>query len=373
MGVRAIDVSRWQGSIDWRAVKNDGVAGAWMKVGGADGPGGSLYRDAKFETYSRDCAAVGMPFGTYWFFVPRLGQAVTQARYAVSVGHGTGGLWPMVDAESNPHGLSSADIDAEVSAFCAETKRLTGRESIVYTFSGANVVGYSANAPRHCPIWIANYGTNAPAAHPPAGHNPGVPPAWSHWDIWQFNSTTRVPGVPDNSVDQNVVTDEFWARMAAPTPSQEDIMANGVKLPDIPESGSRVWVPSTDGVGRPRRYEAPFPDGTSALLEAGVIDGVVELTGNAGRWYYNTFIEVAPVVAEWTALSGNLAQTADIKAAIAATVTDALDGIDAPTLPPTFAADVAGAVLAKIGPTVTDAAAAGVDRELDAAGHALAD
>jgi hypothetical protein len=146
---------------------------------------------------------------------------------------------------------------------------------------------------------------------------------------------------------------------------KEKIMANGVKLPDIPESGDSVWVPSTDGVGRPRRYEAPYPDGTSALLEAGIIDEIIPLTGNAGRWFWNTFIEVAPVVAEWTALSGNLAQTKDIEAAIAASVTDALDGIDTPELPASFAADVAGAVLAKIGPTVTDAAAAGVDRELD--------
>jgi hypothetical protein len=149
------------------------------------------------------------------------------------------------------------------------------------------------------------------------------------------------------------------------TLDKEKVMANGVKLPDIPESGNRVWVSTTDGVGRPRCYEAPYPDGTSALLTAGVIDGIVELTGGPARWYYNTFIVAAPVVAEWTALSGNLAQTEDIKAAIAASVTDALDGIDTPELPASFAADVAGAVLAKIGPTVTDAAAAGVDRELD--------
>lgn len=152
---------------------------------------------------------------------------------------------------------------------------------------------------------------------------------------------------------------------------KEKVMANGVKLPDIPESGNRVWVSTTDGVGRPRCYEAPYPDGTSALLAAGVIDGIVELTGNAGRWYYNTFIVAAPVVAEWTALSGNLAQTDDIKATFAAAVDDVLAAIEAddntvtPTLPPTFAADVSAAVLAKIGPTVENAAAAGVDRELD--------
>jgi hypothetical protein len=140
---------------------------------------------------------------------------------------------------------------------------------------------------------------------------------------------------------------------------KETAMANGVKLPEITDQA--VWISTTDGVGRPRRYEAPYPAGTSALLEAKVIDGVIELTGDAGRWYYNTFIEVAPFVAEWTAAAGNLALTEQLKTSIEAAVAE----IDTPDLPPTFAADVADKVLASIGPAVTDAAAAGVDRELD--------
>jgi hypothetical protein len=181
-----------------------------------------------------------------------------------------------------------------------------------------------------------------------------------HTCLYQDISETRMPGTDHNHVLGHVAFLYHPDQQAQQI--KETAMANGVKIPDIPESGQRVWVSTTDGVGRPRRYEAPYPDGTSALLSAGVIDGIVELTGNAGRWYWNTFIEVAPVVAEWTALSGNLAQTDDLKAAIAA----AINELDTPDLPPTFAADVAGAVLAKIGPVVEDAAAAGVDRELDA-------
>jgi lysozyme len=221
MGVRAIDVSRWQGSIDWHAVRADGVPAAWIKVGGADG---SYYRDSKAAANLSGAPAAGVEFGTYYFCSPARGDAIAQARHAVQCGHGQGRLEPAADVESNPNGLSQAEIDAWCTDFCAEVQRLTGRESLIYTYSSAGLVGYTAAAPRHCRLWVANYGGNAPSPRPP-GFSPRLPPAWSEWSVWQFNSTTRVPGIPGNTVDQNVITDAYWHEIInQPMTGEEDDM-----------------------------------------------------------------------------------------------------------------------------------------------------
>jgi GH25 family lysozyme M1 (1,4-beta-N-acetylmuramidase) len=219
--IRAIDVSIHQGPIDWAAVKASGVQAAWVKVGGADG---GHYRDGRAGTNLAGVEAAGIPYGTYYFCSPAPGNAVDQARHAVTCGHGRGQLWPAADLEINPVHMSNEQLDVWLGQFCAEVARQTGRESLWYGNFNTGV-GFTTRAPS-CPCWIANYGTNRPGTTPPA-FTPRVPPHWSGWDIWQFNSETRVPGITDNTVDQNVVSDAFWARMttSAPTadkPNQED-------------------------------------------------------------------------------------------------------------------------------------------------------
>src|SRR3954462_14301710 len=99
--VHAIDVSRWQNVINWAEVKASGVQGSWNKVGGADG---GLYKDSQADNNLNGCEAVGLPYGTYYFVEPQIGQGSSQARHAIDCGHGRGHLWPVIDIEVNPHG-----------------------------------------------------------------------------------------------------------------------------------------------------------------------------------------------------------------------------------------------------------------------------
>lgn len=60
-----IDVSRWQGAIDWCKVKASGkVDFAILKIGGSDG---GLYRDSSFERNYMGCKAHNIPCGCYFF------------------------------------------------------------------------------------------------------------------------------------------------------------------------------------------------------------------------------------------------------------------------------------------------------------------
>lgn len=244
MSVRAIDVSRHQNRIDWHAVKASGVQAAWIKVGGADG---GLYKDSRADENLAGAEAAGVPFGTYYFFVPEVGAARRQARHAVECGYGRGKLWPSPDIEINPHGLSHRQLDQFAADVCDETMRLVHRESLIYTNAYVGL-GNTDAAPAHCPLWIANYGSNRPGTTPPS-FSPRLPARWSEWAVWQFNSRTNVPGIVGNTVDQNVVTDAFWRRMHPLAPvavlggEQEEDMYH-IITDAREESGWPTWIVS---------------------------------------------------------------------------------------------------------------------------------
>lgn len=362
MGVRAIDVSRHQYAINWHAVRDDGVRGAWIKVGGADG---GYYRDSKAVANLNGAADAGLPFGTYYFCSPAPGDAVVQARHAVECGHGRGALWPAADVESNPAGLSREQMDRWVTDFCHEVARLTDRESLIYTYSGAGLVGYTPSAPRHCRLWIANYGGNTPSPHPPTWGTRHLPPAWAEWAVWQFNSTTSVPGIPDNTVDQNVVTDAFWHEMTSggpPPKPRRDYTMNVVHCPEHTDNNHwftvgglrRVWIPD---------------ETVLAMLRKAYGCEVVTLTGGESWQYLWWHREIALTDVHW-ANENFMAQGVERNtAATTQIVNQALGNLSAPAIPDGFATEVAAAVLPGIGTAVFDAAragaAAGVDAELD--------
>jgi GH25 family lysozyme M1 (1,4-beta-N-acetylmuramidase) len=331
MGVRAIDVSRWQGAINWPAVRDDGVYGAWIKVGGADE---GYYRDSKATANLNGAASADVPFGTYYFCAPSRGDAIMQARHAVQCGHGRGALWPAADVESNPYKLTLHEMDRWVTDFCHEVQRLTGRESLVYTYSGAGLVGYTNAAPSHCRLWVANYGTNTPSPRPPT-FNPGLPPAWREWSVWQFNSTTLVPGIVGN-VDQNVVTDAFWAEMTGgttPDPVEEDDMPVETHIL-ITRPGSQWFTEHGGEPGKQAMFKALNTDQfvrnmgpaeveghnkLHAFIEATGGKSGLKVTGEVDDWVFSDRTLLprewpAPTTAPATVVSLTPEQVADVTA-----------------------------------------------------------
>lgn len=367
MGVRAIDVSRHQGPINWAAVAGDGVRGAWAKVGGADD---GLYRDARAGENLAGVEAAGLELGTYYFAVPKIGDGPRQAQHAVTCGYGRGRLLPAADIETNPNRLTGLQLDQFAAAFCAEAWRLVARESIVYT--NINIgIGSSYATPR-CPLWIANYGANRPGTTPPhlTGSTsdglggPRVPPMWPAWDIWQFNDQTRVPGITKNTCDQNVVTDDLWARMTgAPTAARQKELAMNGLYGNHPNLGGAVWVLVFDGNGVPRRFGAINEAVGGVLAKAGYRDTDHELTGDELLWFASlspTNDQGADVGA--LRLAGQvIGQVSKVVIDEASAVLAAVNGQVPAPLPPNFAGDVARELEADL----ERAVAAGLDRELD--------
>jgi GH25 family lysozyme M1 (1,4-beta-N-acetylmuramidase) len=186
--VRGIDVSKWQGSINWPAVAKDNVRFAIARV--SDGTG---YIDGEFAANWKGIKANGIIRGAYQYFEP--GQdATAQAKLFVDKINAAGGLDPedlggVIDVETMG-GQSSATALKKVKEWIAYVESHTGKRPIIYTGSYFwDDHGLDASLASY-PLWTAHY-TSAAC--------PLVPNPWKRWYFWQYSSTGSVSGISGNT------------------------------------------------------------------------------------------------------------------------------------------------------------------------------
>jgi len=181
-----IDVSSYQGAVDWGAVSNAGYSFGFAKA--TEGTG---YTDATFASNWGNMKAAGIIPGAYHYGHPG-SDAVTQAQHFVNAvraapGGLSGGLQLALDLETTD-GLSPSRVLAWTKTFLNEVQYLTGKPAILYTgfYFWRDSAG---NSPSNfnCPLWIASYSAS-----------PTIPSAWSIYTFWQYSDTGSVPGVSGN-------------------------------------------------------------------------------------------------------------------------------------------------------------------------------
>jgi GH25 family lysozyme M1 (1,4-beta-N-acetylmuramidase) len=187
-----VDVSHWQGTINWTKVDNDGVQFAFMKA-----TDGTSYTDPLFSRNWSEAKSHGIFRGAYHFAEPSSssGSAAAQARHFVStVGSLThaGDLPPVLDLEATG-GLGRTALTSWVSTWLSTVERLTGRNPMIYV-SPSFWEYYLGNSTafHHYPLWVAHYGVSQPR----------VPGGWPTWSFWQRTSQGHVDGV-SGYVDMN--------------------------------------------------------------------------------------------------------------------------------------------------------------------------
>ena len=179
--VNGIDVSEWQGSIDWKAVKSAGRVFAFARI--ADG----TYHDKTFSTNWPAMKSAGLLRGAYQYFEPGE-DPTTQADIVVSaVGKlGDGDLPCVADVEATG-GQSAATIVAHLKTWMARVEAGTGQKPIIYTgkyFWEGNVA--DSTAFNSYWLWHAQYTTAS---------CPNIADAWSDWQFWQYTDAASVGGV----------------------------------------------------------------------------------------------------------------------------------------------------------------------------------
>lgn len=170
-----------------------------------------------------------------------------------------------------------------------------------------------------------------------------------HACLFQHYGSLRIPNTDHNTDTGHAghqLADLMYHPTLAPTPvPQEDDMARLVKLPD--HTGQRVWLLTTDGVGRPRRVEVSYPNGTSGAMESKLASGLEDLHGPAADGIFNEWLEAGPIMSEWQEVGSVLKVVKDATAELLAAI-EADPEVATPELPPGFADQLADKVADEI-------------------------
>lgn len=167
--LRGIDVSYYQGDIDWNAVAADGISFAWVRVSHS-----TQFFDPQFDANWAGARAAGIHTGVYQYFEPGE-DPIAQADFLLDhMGPlQPGDMPPMIDVESADTVAPGAYADA-IRAWLDRVEEVTGVPPIIYTgyYYWNDNVG-SDEFIDH-PLWIANY-------------NPGCPLIPDYWVTWAFH------------------------------------------------------------------------------------------------------------------------------------------------------------------------------------------
>jgi lysozyme len=182
--VDGIDVSNWQGTVDWAQVYSAGYRFAFCKASE-----GTTYTDPYFVSNQQNGNARGLLMGAYHFARPDYGNdAGDEARYFVGVAGAyikTGFLRPALDLETGGS-LGKTALTAWVHKFMDTVKYETGVTPIIYA-SSYYANNYLESSATVYDLWIAHW-TYDPTMTP----NTGI---WSTWAFWQWSNLSSVPGI----------------------------------------------------------------------------------------------------------------------------------------------------------------------------------
>jgi GH25 family lysozyme M1 (1,4-beta-N-acetylmuramidase) len=189
-----IDVSKYQGYIDWEKVKEAGFSFVMIRVGYRGyGQAGTMRPDDMASTHYRGAKAAGLEVGAY-FFSQAINEeeAREEALYALELTEDWELDFPIVyDWEYIDENARTADVDADTLtacaiAFCQEISD-AGRKTMIYVspwFGNLHL-----DQLNEYPQWIALYKDHMDYKH--------------HFDMWQYTCTGSVPGVKGD-VDINI-------------------------------------------------------------------------------------------------------------------------------------------------------------------------
>jgi lysozyme len=177
-----IDVSMYQGAINWARVKQDGIGLAYVKC-----TQGAHELDPRFHANRAETDALGIRCGFYAYVEPGGASPAAQAAYfAHAVGRlGRRELRPAQDLESG----NAAHTEEFARAFSRAVTHELGCTPIFYSYS-AYIAAMKLRTPIGGGLWLASYGRNDGT-----DHGADVPRPWRKWVAHQFTSTAHASGI----------------------------------------------------------------------------------------------------------------------------------------------------------------------------------
>ena len=172
-----VDVSHYQGNIDWEDLAEAKISFAFAKA-----TDGITYTDPMWAANKANARQNGILVGGYHFYEPADDPAPQAQNFLTALGDVSGTLPPVVDLEKAPTDEQAAQYAADVLTFLRAIEQATNCTPIIYadlsfyqTYLAVDLSDY--------PLWLAEYRTTPPAASGPS------------WVFWQYAQNGFVDGI----------------------------------------------------------------------------------------------------------------------------------------------------------------------------------
>ncbi len=265
--VPGIDVSRWQGTMDWQKVAEAGYRFAVIRA-----TIGDYYSDPRFFTNWSEAREAGLLLSSYHVITPNVSADAQIGRFFEVLGKRRPDLPLVLDVERTD-GMSPQVITQRIRECLDGIEAGAGRKPIIYTarwFWDRSVLPSSQWSTYD--LWVASY-----------TRNPILPRDWQSWLIWQYSESGTVPGSGSRHTDLN------WF-----AGSYEDLLHYAGRADEPPPHEARwhvrVVVPKLNVRNGPGRQY----DNIGDLYEGDILE-LLTLTGD------DVWVEFEP--GKWAAFS----------------------------------------------------------------------
>lgn len=187
--VKGIDVSMWQGTIDWKKVKESGIEFAFIRA-----TKGNDLVDPNFVENRKGAREAGLKTGYYHYYRPDHPLEDQIKAFVSTVGRvEDDALRVVIDTENVKHWepFSHEQRLKMIDDWCNGVKKELGIKPEIMIYGSPNFFDESLKNSEQLSkhdLWIANYRVAEPR----------VPKPWSNWTYWQYSETGRVPGIQGN-------------------------------------------------------------------------------------------------------------------------------------------------------------------------------
>lgn len=200
--VRGIDISHYQGEVDWKELA---YAGGHDFVFIKATEGRSL-RDKNFDHNWSSAKRAGLRRGAYHFFRPEVAPETQASLFIATVDLQPGDFPPVLDVEKSGH-LNSEQLVTAINAWSEVVELRYGVRPIIYT--GQNFYNrYLAGKIDDYPLWLARYDRSRP-----------VTACGRPYQFWQYSDEGESKGVV-GAIDQNVFTGSYAELVALTIPTE---------------------------------------------------------------------------------------------------------------------------------------------------------
>jgi lysozyme len=257
--IHGIDVSKFQGDIDWSQVASSGVKFAWIKA-----TEGGDRADERFQANWTGAKQAGIPHGAYHFVYWCRPPMEEMTFFEQNAPVEDDALPPVLDVEATPTSktchrhLDQAGAIAEMQAMLTEMERHYGKRPIIYTTVDFYQAILSDGAFMDYPIWV-----RSTKYHPAVKYGPRP------WRFWQYQSDGSVAGISVH-VDRDAffgTTQQWEAFLRDEESSERRFDARGpgaaqsaapetvAAQPGEPQSGAREADDQQQAAGGPDREQ----------------------------------------------------------------------------------------------------------------------